>query len=151
MHSVRLKYQYMVSHRTTAGSCLAPGTKMAVSKMTPPRENRCSQMSWCANTRNAKFQRNEVTTGSCAGRSITCCLPAHIQQSGDLQHPGLSTRMHICPHLKATASATRMTHYSGIRLTNKSQAGALGLWRPTAPEHWVIYSSVIQCCPCRFH
>jgi hypothetical protein len=44
MHRVRLKYQYKVSHRKTAGSCLAPGTKMAVRNMTPPRENRCSQM-----------------------------------------------------------------------------------------------------------
>jgi hypothetical protein len=58
----------MVSHRTTAGSrqgsCLAPDTKTAVREMTPPRENRCSQMNYCAQTRNAKFQRSEITTGN---------------------------------------------------------------------------------------
>jgi hypothetical protein len=52
VHRVRLKYQFMVSHRATAafhqGSCMAPDTKMAVREMTPPCYNRCAQMNNCA-------------------------------------------------------------------------------------------------------
>jgi hypothetical protein len=53
------------------GSCLALDTKTDVLEMTPPRENRCSQMSYCAQTRNAKFQRSEFTTSNMVCPMVT--------------------------------------------------------------------------------
>jgi hypothetical protein len=65
MHRGRLQYQFLASHRTSRqGFCLEPDTKSAVREMTPPRENRCSQMNYFAQTRNAKCQRSEIATGN---------------------------------------------------------------------------------------
>jgi hypothetical protein len=81
MHRVRLKEpNHGVSFARRQGSCLAPHAKMAVREMTPSQENRCSQMIYCAQMRDAIFQQSETAMGisvprtTCTYTNLYICL-----------------------------------------------------------------------------
>jgi hypothetical protein len=96
----------MVSHLHDGRVPAWRHTKMAICEMAPSRENRCSQMNYFAQTRNAKCQRSIVATGStvriqCISRTAAyaCKLTVVIAEGVQQLFPDLGMEMISLVHI----------------------------------------------------